>query len=82
MSDAEARQVVVRLGDHDLTSPYDQSIDKQAKLIVKNKLFSMQTLVSEYCRAYHRLPTNFFLTIYTKGYKSQFCVLNFKVGNY
>lgn len=45
MSDAEARQVVVRLGDHNLDDPNDvQSVEKQAKLIVKNKLFSMQTL--------------------------------------
>jgi hypothetical protein len=48
MSDAEASQVVVRLGYHNLNDPNDvQSVEKQAKLIVKNKLFSMQTLVSE-----------------------------------
>lgn len=45
MSSEDAKQVTVRLGDHNLEDPNDQpTIEKRVKLIVKNKLFSMQTL--------------------------------------
>ena len=56
MSDADARQVIVRLGDHILHDPTEvKTADRRAKLIVKNKLFSMQTLVSGNCRVYQRM---------------------------
>ena len=41
-----AQNLIVRLGDHNLDDPNDAKVvEKSVKLIVKNKLFSMQTLV-------------------------------------
>jgi hypothetical protein len=46
MTSEDAKAVTVRLGDHNLDDSSDaQSVEKSVKLIVKNKLFSMQTLV-------------------------------------
>ena len=46
MTSEDAKQVTVRLGDHNLDDRSDAQIqEKSVKLIVKNKLFSMQTLV-------------------------------------
>ena len=48
MTSEDAKAVTVRLGDHNLDDPSDaQSVEKSVKLIVKNKLFSMQTLVKK-----------------------------------
>ena len=47
MTSEDAKNLIVRLGDHDLDDGSDAKIvEKSVKLIVKNKLFSMQTLVS------------------------------------
>ena len=46
MTSEDAKQVTVRLGDHNLDDGSDAPTqEKSVKLIVKNKLFSMQTLV-------------------------------------
>ena len=46
MTSEDAKAVTVRLGDHNLDDPSEaKSVEKSVKLIVKNKLFSMQTLV-------------------------------------
>jgi hypothetical protein len=46
MTAEDAKQVTVRLGDHNLEDSSDaQTVEKAVKLIVKNKLFSMNTLV-------------------------------------
>jgi hypothetical protein len=47
MTSEDAKNLIVRLGDHNLDDRTDANIvEKSVKLIVKNKLFSMQTLVS------------------------------------
>jgi hypothetical protein len=47
MTSEDAKNLIVRLGDHNLDDGGDAKIvEKSVKLIVKNKLFSMQTLVS------------------------------------
>ena len=46
MTSNDAQNLIVRLGDHNLDDPNDAKVvEKSVKLIVKNKLFSMQTLV-------------------------------------
>ena len=47
MTSSDAQNLIVRLGDHNLDDRSDaQTTEKKVKLIVKNKLFSMQTLVT------------------------------------
>jgi len=48
MTSEDAKAVTVRLGDHNLDNPSDAvTVEKSVKLIVKNRLFSMQTLVKD-----------------------------------
>ena len=46
MTSSDAQNLIVRMGDHNLNDLNDAKVvEKRVKLIVKNKLFSMQTLV-------------------------------------
>ena len=46
MTSSDAQNLVVRMGDHNLDDSSDAVVvEKSVKLIVKNKQFSMQTLV-------------------------------------
>ncbi len=48
MTSEDAKAITVRLGDHNLDDPTDSvTVEKSVKLIVRNKLFSMQTLVKD-----------------------------------
>ena len=46
MTTSDAQNLIVRMGDHNLNDLNDAKVvEKRVKLIVKNKLFSMQSLV-------------------------------------